>query len=224
MLCQCSVLFVVRFEIDIIEVTEQTRSREVAMTRRVDHRSMDDADLMRCIQKDDTRAFDEFVRRYIPRMWRSCFRILRNNELAEDAVQDALMSVHKGAKRFEFKSSVGTWVFRITRNCALMVWRAQRSRIAAGHVSIDSHESLLLHITCPLPQPDDKLFAKETGQKIADALNALPEEFRTVFILRYVFGMPTEEIAKRVGVSHGATKSRLHRALLRMQTRLRNVR
>src|SRR5205085_2080095 len=89
-----------------------------------------DADLVLLAKGGDTRAFDELVRRYQDKVFRLCFKILRHEDDASEAVQDAFLSAFRGLANFKAESTFSTWLYRIATNAALMKYRRRRE----GHV------------------------------------------------------------------------------------------
>ena len=82
-----------------------------------------DPDLVSGAQGGDTRAFDELVRRYRDKVYRLSFKILRNEDDAAEALQDAFLSAYRGLKNFKAESTFSTWLYRITTNASLMKYR-----------------------------------------------------------------------------------------------------
>src|SRR5512143_3444904 len=92
-----------------------------------------DERLVRVAQGGDTRAFDELVRRYQDKVYRLSFKILRHEDDAAEALQDALLSAYRGLKNFKAESTFSTWLYRIATNASLMKHRKRRD----NHISLD---------------------------------------------------------------------------------------
>src|SRR5690349_24420332 len=92
-----------------------------------------DAELVALAQGGNSRAFDELVRRYQDKAWRLAYKILRHEDDASEAVQDAFLSAFRGLKNFKSESTFSTWLYRVTTNAALMKLRKRRE----GHVSYE---------------------------------------------------------------------------------------
>jgi RNA polymerase sigma-70 factor (ECF subfamily) len=177
---------------------------------------LDEAALLARMQAGDGDAFEACVRTYCGRMLVVARRILRNEEDARDAVQDAFVSAFEGVGRFQGLSRLGTWLHRIVVNAAL-----GRLRRLQRHPE-RSIEDLLPHfgegehqIDPPAPwkaTPETGLQAQEARALVQGCISRLPETYRTVLLLRDIEGLDTEETARALGTSPGVVKTRLHRA------------
>ena len=180
-----------------------------------------DAELVKLAQAGDTRAFDELVRRYQDKVYRLCFKILRHEEDAGEAMQDAFLSAFRGLKNFKAESTFSTWLYRVATNAALMKYRTRRD----GHISLersqsDDDDSEPLAIADWSAQPLEDLLDSETRAVMQEGIDKLPEELRVVFVLRDVEGLSNSEVAEVLTLSVPAVKSRLHRARLQLRNRL----
>jgi RNA polymerase sigma-70 factor (ECF subfamily) len=180
-----------------------------------------DAALVRLAQEGDTRAFGELVVRYQERVYRLSFKILRNEDDAAEALQDAFTSAFRGIKNFKAESTFSTWLYRVATNASLMKYRKRRP----DHDSLERSQSTKpdaepLDIPDWSQQPLEELLDVETREVMEEGLRRLPEELRTVFILRDEDGHSNAEVAEMLDVSVAAVKSRLHRARLALRDRL----
>jgi len=180
-----------------------------------------DEELVREAQAGDTRAFDELVNRYKEKVYRLSYKILRHEEDAAEALQDAFLSAFRGIKNFKVESTFSTWLYRIATNAALMRYRKRRE----GHISLEQSQSRQpdaepLAIPDWSAQPLDELLDSETREVMQEGIDRLPEELRTVFVLRDVEGMSNAEVAEVLELSIAAVKSRLHRARVTLRDRL----
>jgi RNA polymerase sigma-70 factor (ECF subfamily) len=170
----------------------------------------------------DGDAFSDLVKPYMGLFTAGIHRILQDPLDTQDALQEALLSIHTELYRFLGKSKFSTWAYRICLNEALML---RRSRIRRRedtledfmpHFSEDGHlmgkESLLE--TSREASAMEKVEEEQVRQKIREGLALLSEEQRAVFIMRDIEGMDTEEVAKVLGISRGLVRQRLHRARL----------
>src|SRR3989441_11796402 len=103
----------------------------------VDYKGTADEGLVRLAQQGDTRAFDELVRRYRDKVYRLSYKILRHEDDASEALQDAFLSAFRGLKNFKAESTFSTWLYRIATNASLMKYRRRRD----GHVSLEQSQS-----------------------------------------------------------------------------------
>jgi len=184
-------------------------------------KELDDAELVKLAQAGDTRAFDELVRRYRDKVYRLSYKILRHEEDAAEALQDAFLSAFRGLKNFKAESTFSTWLYRIATNASLMKYRRRRD----GHVSLEQSQSNdgsgePMQIPDWSQQPLNELLNHETRDVMDEGVGKLPEELRTVFVLRDVEGLSNAEVAEVLGLSVAAVKSRLHRARIALRDRL----
>ena len=180
-----------------------------------------DTELVRLAQGGDTRAFDELVVRYRDKVYRLSFKILRNEDDASEALQDAFTSAYRGLKNFKSESTFSTWLYRVATNASLMKYRKRRD----DHVSLEQSQSSErdaepLAIPDWSQQPLEELLDAETREVMEEGLRRLPEDLRTVFILRDEDGHSNTEVAEMLDLSVPAVKSRLHRARLALRDRL----
>lgn len=180
-----------------------------------------DAELVLFAKDGDTRAFDELVRRYQDKVFRLSFKILRHEDDASEAVQDAFLSAFRGLKNFKAESTFSTWLYRIATNAALMKYRRRRD----GHVSYEqsqgaNEDAEPMAIADWSSQPLDELLDTETREILSHEVDRLPANEREVFVLRDIMEQSNEEVAKELGLSVAAVKSRLHRARVHLRDRI----
>ena len=180
-----------------------------------------DVELVRLAQGGDTRAFDELVVRYRDKVYRLSYKILRNEDDAAEALQDAFTSAFRGIRNFKSESTFSTWLYRVATNASLMKYRKRRD----DHLSLEQSQSPQrdaepLAIPDWSQQPLEELLDAETREVMEEGLRRLPEELRTVFILRDEDGHSNTEVAEMLDLSVPAVKSRLHRARIALRDRL----
>lgn len=160
--------------------------------------------------------FEGVVRDHAPRLLATARRILRNEDDARDALQDALLQAFRGLAGFQGGCRISTWLHRIVVNACLMRLRSRRRRpeepiepLLPGFLE-DGH-----HARHPSPwagEPEALLAARENRELVRACLDRLPGDYRTVIVLRDVEELDTGEAARALGISEGACKVRLHRA------------
>lgn len=180
-----------------------------------------DSELVEITKAGDTRAFDELVRRYRERVYRLCTKILRHEDDAAEALQDAFLSAYRGLPNFKAESTFSTWLYRIATNASLMKLRRRRE----GHVSYEQSQSgpadaEPLAIPDWSAQPLDELLDAETREVLGREVDQLPANEREVFVLRDMMEQSNADVAKELGLSIAAVKSRLHRARLHLRDRM----
>ena len=166
----------------------------------------------------------EVVSRYHDRLFSVANRICNNPADAEEVVQDVYMIALDKIDRFEGRSTLSTWLYRITVNTALMKLRSRRAD--RNHVPIDGLTALLgeaenvLRFDEDVKSPDEALLTKELTQTISDSMEDLPEIYQSVFFLRDVQGYSIKETSTMLGITPGAIKSRLHRSRFFLREKL----
>ena len=167
-------------------------------------------------------AFDQLVRQYERQVFRIAQHITQNREDAQDVVQDAFFKAYQKLEQFQGNSKFYTWLVRIAVNEALMRLRKRRT---AKTVSMDEDVqtedgSLPRDFADWTPNPEQQYKQAELKEILQKTIQGLPPGFRTVFTLRDVEGLSTEETAEALNLSIPAVKSRLLRARLQLRERL----
>jgi RNA polymerase sigma-70 factor, ECF subfamily len=176
-----------------------------------DSEEPDDTDelLVARARAHDSAAFELLMRRHNQRVYRVVRSILRGSDEIEDVIQQAYVQAFLHLDQFEETARWSTWVCRIAINEALARLR-QRGRF----VSIDaaSEEAMPKFARVSSDDPERAAAGREFGQVVEQAIDELPEMFRSVLILREVEGMSTSETAAVLDVEVDVVKTRLHRA------------
>lgn len=176
----------------------------------------DDNALVEALRSGSDRAYEELVRTYAGRMLAVTRRILRDEDEARDALQEAFISAYKAIGKFKGESALSTWLHRIAVNAALM---RQRSRKRRSEEPIEKF----------LPSYDDRghreipdddwrhasdkvIERKQTSALVRSLIDQLPDSHRTVLILRDIEELSTNEAARALNITPNAVKVRLHRA------------
>src|SRR5437016_10359380 len=178
--------------------------------------------LVQAAKRGDDSAFEELVRRYDRNVFRIAQHITQNREDAEDVVQEAFLKAYGNLAQFQEQSKFYTWLVRIAVNEALMKLRRRRPERT---VSLDEDiktedDSLPREIADWRPNPEQQYTQAELREILSKTIQGLPPGFRTVFVLRDVEGLSTEETAAALELSVPAVKSRLLRARLQLRERL----
>jgi RNA polymerase sigma-70 factor (ECF subfamily) len=175
-----------------------------------------DAALLSRLRAGEPQAFEDLVRRQAPRLLAVTRRLLRNEQDAEDAVQDALISAFRSLETFAGAGRLSTWLHRIAVNAALMKLRAGKAK---PEESIERLRPAFLrdghHATDPWPwrdRADVAVERREDRDFVRACIAALPERYRTVLILRDIEELDGEETARLLGLTPSVVKVRLHRA------------
>ncbi len=182
----------------------------------------DESVLVNAARKGDIAAFEQLVRRYDRNVFRIAQHITQNREDAEDVVQDAFLKAYQNLNQFQGQSKFYTWLVRIAVNEALMRLRRRRpERMVSLDEDVKTEEdSMPREIADWSPNPEQQYNQAELKDILQRTIQGLPAGFRTVFVLRDVEGLSTEETAEALGLSIPAVKSRLLRARLQLRERL----
>ncbi len=188
----------------------------------VDPESNPEMELVRRAQQGDTAAFGELVSKYERRVYRMARQITQSDEDAEDVLQDSFLKAFEHLGSFQGQSKFYTWLTRIAVNESLMKLRKRKTdRTVSLDENIETEEDdIVREIAVWDDTPELKYSQTEMRQILDSAIQSLKPIFRTVFILRDVEELSTEETAEALGLSIAAVKSRLLRARLQLRERL----
>ena len=182
----------------------------------------DESVLVEQAKAGDQQAFSELVSRYQRKIYRLAKNITRNDEDAEDVLQEAFLKAYEHLDKFEGHSKFYTWIVRIAVNEALMKLRKRRGD---REVSLDEplglgEEEVKREIAVWEDNPEQRYSREEMQEILNEAVDGLKEDFRTVFVLRDIEELSTEETAEVLKISIPAVKSRLLRARLALREKL----
>lgn len=158
-------------------------------------------------------AFGELCERHRPSLFQSAFRILRNREDAEDAVQQSFQRAFTSLARFREDSTFSTWVTRIAINEALMLLRQRRIPSSLSQTqNNDVNATLELEIADERATPEQALAEEELRSLVVQATSRLRESLRSVVVFRELLGLTNAETARRLGLTVSAVKARTFHA------------
>jgi RNA polymerase sigma-70 factor, ECF subfamily len=177
--------------------------------------SLTDAEVVTRVRAGDRALFEILMRRHNVRLYRAARAVLKNEDDVEDVMQQAYINAFTHLHQFEERAQFSTWLIRIGLNEAFARRRkmhAAESREERGsHVS-DDRQQVIDAMPSPQPDPERQAYARELHRVLEDAVDALPDTYRTVFMLRDVEGLSTSETGEGLGLGEEAVKTRLHRA------------
>ncbi|MGD0001084.1 MAG: RNA polymerase sigma factor [Bryobacteraceae bacterium] len=184
-----------------------------------------EAELVERARQGDPTAFSELVNRYERKIYRMARNITQNNEDAEDILQDSFLKAFTHLDTFQGQSKFYTWLVRIAVNESLMRLRKRKSdRTVSMDENIETDEEpIVREIAVWDDNPELRYSQGELRGILDQAITGLKPIFRTVFILRDVEELSTEETADTLGLSVAAVKSRLLRARLQLREKLTRV-
>jgi len=165
-------------------------------------------------QNEQKLRFDELCQPHLKRVFQITFRITRNREDAEDAMQDGLLQAYLHMGDFDGRSSFATWLTRIAINSALMTLRKRRGH---QYVSLDRHAdpetpAASLEVADDSPHPEQQYLVRERERKLRQAVRALRPSLRRVVEIQQLEEHSMKETAKLMGLSVCAAKGRLFHA------------
>ncbi len=184
--------------------------------------------LVERLRGGDPAALEALMERYAPRVYRLAYGITRNQADAEEVVQDVFLNLFRKIDSFEGRSALGTWIYRVAANQALIKQRGKRFEVevaleeqlptflADGHRAGD-RDWVLADWS---PSPEAELLSAETQAVLKRAIDALPDHYRAVLVLRDVEELSNDEVAETLGESVPTVKSRLHRARMALREQL----
>jgi RNA polymerase sigma-70 factor (ECF subfamily) len=174
---------------------------------------------LEALRKKDKHAFALLVDQNSDHIYRLALRLTGNTQDAEDVVQETFIKAYKNLDKFEGRSKVSTWLYRIATNEALMMLRKRKDGITHidEGVETDNGDIMPIQIVDWCCLPEKEIMTDETRQMLKEAAMQLSTANRAAFLLRDVEGLSTQEAAAALDISESALKVRLMRA--RMQLR-----
>ncbi|HYZ87046.1 MAG TPA: RNA polymerase sigma factor [Bryobacteraceae bacterium] len=184
--------------------------------------TFDEAALVEKAKAGDDQAFNELVNRYERRVYRMAKQITQSDEDAEDVLQESFLKAYTHLDSFQGQSKFYTWLVRIAVNEALMKLRKRKSdRTVSLDEPTDTGEDTVVREIAVWEDDPEQRYSREELREILDkAIESLKPAFRTVFVLRDIEEMSTEDTAEALGLSVPAVKSRLLRARLQLREKL----
>lgn len=178
--------------------------------------------LVEALRAGDDAAYEELVRGHGAHLLAVARRLLGDGEDARDAVQDAFASAFRAIGSFAGEARLSTWLHRIAVNAALMKLRTRRRKPEQPIDDLLPVFEADGHRRDPGGpwQPAERLERREVRKRVRDAIERLPESYRTVLVLRDIEELDTAEVAEHLGVTAGVVKTRLHRARQALRTLL----
>jgi RNA polymerase sigma-70 factor, ECF subfamily len=180
---------------------------------KLDHRQTDEAALVRRIQAQDELAFREIVERYQAKVFSIIYGILRNRNDAEDIAQQVFAKIYFSIKNFDFRSSLLTWIYKITVNECYDYLRKKRVRKLVYESDFSTEDSARMENAGPAaeqaPAVDQQLAQRDLILKL---LEKISEEDRSLILLKEVEGHSVEELSRMTGMNENTIKVKLFRA------------
>jgi len=190
-----------------------TSGERVRAKSRVDHRATEEGLLVRRVQQGDEMAFREIVERYQSKVLSIIFGILRNRNDAEDIAQQVFAKVYFSIRSFDFRSSLLTWIYKITVNECYDYLRKRRVRKLVYESDFSEQDSARMSNSemsmDQSPSVENRLSQRDYISKL---LSRVSEEDRTLMLLKEVEGRSVEELSQMTGMNENTIKVKLYRA------------
>ena len=174
------------------------------------------------LKAGDKAEFAKLVEKYSTKIYHLALKMLNDEQDAEDILQETFIKASRSFAGFESRSSLATWLYRITVNEALMLMRKHRPDTVSTDIDIETEDGQMEPIQvvdwCCLPEAE--LLSNETRNALNQAIEQLPKSLLTVFTLRDLNGLSIKETASALNLTETAVKTRLLRARLRLREEL----
>ena len=187
--------------------------------RAPDERALEEQALIEALRGHDKEALSTVFEHYSDRIYRLALSLLHDEQRADEVVQETFIRLIEHIDRFEGRSSLGTWLYRVAYNNAVGRLRRDKPQLALDEFDAQDR---------PMPEnlvdwntvPEALLIGSESMEQVAQAIQTLKPTQRAVFLLRDIEELSTQETAEVLGLTPGAVKVRLHRARLALREQL----
>jgi RNA polymerase sigma-70 factor (ECF subfamily) len=191
-----------------------------AKLMRINSESVSDKDLLSDLVNGDIEAFNVIVDRYKNRLFNFVYRFVRDTDVAEDIVQETFLRVFRKRREYRAIANFSTWIFTIAGNLAKSELR-RRKRWRFLSIDTGTEEEKGFDILDPGMKPDRVTAVRMLRENVQNSIDKLQSKYKEALVLRDVEGMSYQQIAEIVGVPVGTVKSRVNRARLKLQKRLK---
>jgi RNA polymerase sigma-70 factor, ECF subfamily len=174
--------------------------------------TLSDEELVSRVLEGQTSLFEILIRRYNQRLFRVTRAVTRDPSEAEDVMQQAYVSAFSHLGQFAGRARFSTWLTRIAVHEALARVRRRGREASLDAFEAEWQEGSMHALRSDAPTPEDQAQAEQTRRLLESAIDALPEIYRTVFVLREIEGLDTTETASCLAIREDAVKTRLSRA------------
>jgi RNA polymerase sigma-70 factor (ECF subfamily) len=174
--------------------------------------TLTDAEIVMRVRAGDHALFEILMRRHNQRVYRAARSVMKDEHEVEDVMRQAYVNAFTHLHQFEERSQFSTWLTRIALNEAFGRRRKLQSESARVSYGEENRGELMETVTSPQADPERQAYAGELHRVLEEAVDALPEAYRAVFMLRDIEGLSTSETGEGLGLGEEAVKTRLHRA------------
>jgi RNA polymerase sigma-70 factor (ECF subfamily) len=174
------------------------------------------------LRQSDRAEFAKLVEKYSSKIYRLALKILNSEEDAEDVLQETFIKALKALPKFEGRSSLATWLYRIAVNESLMIIRKKKPNMVSTDEEKETEDGQMepIQIIDWCCMPESELMNSETQKLLSQAIQTLPSTLFSVFTLRDMQGASIKETADALELTETAVKTRLLRARLRLREKL----
>lgn len=179
-----------------------------------------DAAVVEQVLNGDRDAFRALVERHSRTVFRLAYRMTRNEQDAEEVVQETFLRAYRRLSTFESRANFRTWLYRIAVNCSLDLKRARTQQEEVPLVTEHDGEQAEIQVASAEPGPHRMLLSAEVRRKLGAAMESLTATERAAFVLRHFEGQNIEEIARALNLREGAAKNSIFRAVQKLRREL----
>jgi RNA polymerase sigma-70 factor (ECF subfamily) len=173
-------------------------------------------------RQGDSEAFRALVEQHSRSVFRLAYRMTRNEQDAEDVVQESFLRAYRQLGRFESRANFGTWLYRIVANCSVDLMRSKQAR--HDQVRGESLDAAAEMPASDIPGPERLARSAEVDRRVREALGGLSPLERAAFTLRHYEGRSIDEISKTLGLGTSAAKHSVFRAVKKLRIALQPLR
>lgn len=179
--------------------------------------------LAKLARNGDRRAFIDLVDLYKDKIYHLAYRMLHNVQESEDIVQETFLRVYTNLHRYDETQKFSTWIYRIGTNLCIDRLRKRKPSYSLDAEVTDSEGTdWYSMLSSPDLTPEGELLLSETQQQVRDAIDSLPEKYKSAVILRYLHDMSLQEISQVLDMPVTTVKTRVHRGREYLRQKLEN--
>jgi len=182
----------------------------------ISYSELEDNELVRICGSDDSRAWEELVRRYRKRVFNIAYQFVGRIDEAEDLLQEIFFKIFHSLSKFHLDANFHYWIVRVSKNYCIDYYRKKRKE----RESLVANLEQLADVRSSLSTPLLILEEKEKMRVIRDSINSLPPILRSCIVLRNLYGHSYQDIARILKIPEGTVKSRINRGRHELSKRL----
>jgi RNA polymerase sigma-70 factor (ECF subfamily) len=185
---------------------------------------MEDAAAVARVKAGDKDTFRLLVERHSQTIFRLAFRMMENEQDAEEIVQETFLRAYRALDGFESRSNFGTWIYRIALNRCYDFLNQRKSRPTIQPQEDPEAPAVIEQIPTKNPSPERSLLSQEIQVQVRSAMELLTAGERIAFVLFHFEGRSIEEVAQTLNVRQGVVKNRVYRAVKKLRRQLQPLR